>query len=318
VETAPLGTATATATTAAAARPPRAVARDVLLLAKPRLSGLVVCTAAGGLWLAPGRREAIPAAVLLAGTTLIVGAANALNNFLERDVDARMRRTRNRPLPSGRIEPLVAVAIGLGVPSVVLPALALFTNGLTAALGALALFLYVVVYTPMKRTSSLALFVGAIPGAIPPLMGWTAATGRLDPGGLALFALLFFWQLPHFLSVSLYLKEDYARGGLKVFALVHGERATRAWIAALSLALVPVSLSLVPLGLAGPAYGAVASALGAGLAGYALFGLLEPVTAHGPRDRRPRAAGPRWARSFFLTTLAYLTLLLAALLLGAR
>ena len=317
MHTAPLASPTATATTTAA-RPPLAVVRDVLLLAKPRLSGLVVCTAAGGLWLAPGRREAIPAAVLLAGTTLIVGAANALNNFLERDVDARMRRTRNRPLPSGRIEPWVAVAVGLGVPSFALPALALYTNGLTAALGALALFLYVVVYTPMKRTSPLALFVGAVPGAIPPLMGWTAATGRLDAGGLALFALLFFWQLPHFLSVSLYLKDDYARGGLKVFAIVHGERATRAWIAALTLALVPVSLSLVPLGLAGPAYGAISAALGGALTGYAMLGLLERAPAHGSPDRRWQRAGPRWARSFFLLTLAYLTLLFAALLLGAR
>ena len=320
MHTAPLASAaTATATVATTtARPPLAVVRDVLQLAKPRLSGLVVCTAAGGLWLAPGRREAVPAAVLLAGTTLVVGAANALNNFLERDVDARMRRTRNRPLPSGRVEPWVAVAIGLGVPSLALPALASFTNGLTAALGALALFLYVVVYTPMKRTSSLALFVGAVPGAIPPLMGWTAATGRLDAGGLALFALLFLWQLPHFLSVSLYLKDDYARGGLKVFAIVHGERATRAWIAVLTVALVPVSLSLVPLGLAGPAYGAISVALGGGLVGYALFGLVERVPAHGSPDRRSHRAGPRWARSFFLLTLAYLTLLFAALLLGAR
>ncbi len=292
--------------TTAAARPPLAVARDVLLLAKPRLSGLVVCTAAGGLWLAPGHRDAVSAAVLLAGTSLVVGAANALNNFLERDVDARMRRTRDRPLPSGRVEPWVALAIGLGVPSLALPALAWFTNGLTAALGAAALFLYVVVYTPMKRRSSLALFVGAVPGAIPPLMGWTAATGRFDAGGLALFALLFFWQLPHFLSVSLYLKEDYARGGLRVFALVHGDRATRIWIATLTLALVPVSLLLVPLGLAGPAYGFAAAILGGGLAGHALLGVLQA------------GAGQRWARSFFLLTLAYLTLLFAALLVGGR
>jgi protoheme IX farnesyltransferase len=137
-------------------------------------------------------------------------------------------------------------------------------------------------------------------------MGWTAATGRLDPGGLALFALLFCWQLPHFLAVSLYLKEDYARGGLRVFALVHGDRATRAWSAATSLALVPVSLALLPLGLAGPAYGVAATLLGSGLAAFALSGLWH----HGPAHR--------WARSFFLLTLAYLTLLFAALLAGAR
>ncbi len=287
-------------------RHPLAVARDLVLLAKPRLALLVLCTAAGGLWLAPGSRDALGAAVLLVGTALVVGAANALNNFLERDIDARMRRTRDRPLPAGRVEPWVAVALGLGLPSVALPALAWFTNGLTATLAALALFTYVVVYTPLKQRSSLALFVGAIPGAIPPLMGWTAVTGRLDAGGLALFAILFFWQLPHFLAISLYLKEDYARGGLRVFALVHGDRATTAWSAATSLALVPVSLALLPLGLAGPAYGVAATLLGSALAAYALSGLWL------------RGAMNRWARNFFLLTLAYLTLLFAALLAAPR
>jgi protoheme IX farnesyltransferase len=291
---------------AAQLRPPLAALRDVAALAKPRLSLLVLCTTAGGAWLAPGRLDALSAAVLLVATTLVVGAANALNNFLERDVDARMRRTRDRPLAAGRLDPAAAVVLGLGLPAVALPALALFANHLTAALGALALFVYVVVYTPMKRHSSLALFVGAVPGAIPPLMGWTAATGRVEAGGLALFALLYCWQLPHFLAISLYLRDDYARGGLKVFALVHGERATVAWAAATSLLLVPVSLSLVALGLAGPLYGAAATLLGAGLTAHAVTGL-----------RRAGSTG-RWARSFFLLTLAYLTLLLAALFLSAR
>jgi heme o synthase len=194
----------------------------------------VICTAAGGMWLAPGPRDAVRAVALLLGTTLVVGAANALNNWLERDVDARMRRTRDRPLPAGRLHPRVALALGLGLPAVALPALGWFTNGLTATLAALALFSYVVVYTPLKQRSPLALVVGAVPGAIPPLMGWTAVTGRLDAGGLALFAVLFCWQLPHFLAVSIYLQDDYARGGLRVFALEHGEwwpppSARRSW-----------------------------------------------------------------------------------------
>ena len=286
-------------------RPVPAVARDVLALAKPRLTLLVLCTTAGGLGLAPGRREGIAAAALLAGTALVVGAANALNNFLERDVDARMRRTRERPLPAGRLEPWVALAVGLGLPLVALPILAWFTNGLTAALATLALFTYVAVYTPMKQHSSAALFVGAVPGAIPPLMGWTAATGRLDAGGLALFAILFCWQLPHFLAISMYLEEDYARGGLRVFALVHGDRATKAWSAATSLALVPISLTLVALGLAGPLYAVTATLLGSGLSAYALVGVW-------------RQGENRWARNFFLLTLMYLTLLFAALLVSAR
>lgn len=287
-------------------RPPLAVARDVVALAKPRLALLVLCTAAGGLWLAPGPRDPRTAVALLLGTALVVGAANALNEFLERDIDALMRRTRDRPLPAGRLEPWVALAVGLGLPSVALPALALFTNGLTASLAALALFTYVVLYTPMKQRSSLALFVGAVPGAIPPLMGWTAATGRLDAGGLALFALLFCWQLPHFLAISMYLKEDYARAGLRVFAVVHGDRAARSWGAATSLLLIPVSLTLLPLGVAGPVYGVAAALLGGGLAGYGLTGLWQRGAAH------------RWARNFFLLTLAYLTLVFAALLVSGR
>jgi protoheme IX farnesyltransferase len=275
-------------------------ARDLLLLAKPRLSGLVVLTTAGGLALAPGRIGAVRAALAILGTAAVVGAANALNCYLERDVDARMRRTRDRPLPSGRVDPLVAVGLGVGIPVFGLPLLALAANPLTALLAFVALAVYVGVYTPMKQRSTLALFVGAVPGAIPPLMGWTAVTGRLDPGGLALFALLFAWQLPHFLAISIYLAEDYARGGLKVFALVHGEPATRRFIAATSILVLPASLVLLPLGLAGVGYGAVAALGGVALAAYALSGLGR--------------TGGRWARNLFLGTLLHLTALFVALL----
>jgi heme o synthase len=295
---------TATTAPARTAVAPLGYARDLLLLAKPRLSGLVVLTSAGGLALAPGGIGAARAVLTILGTAAVVGAANALNNYLERDIDARMRRTRDRPLPAGRVEPFVALALGLLIPAFALPVLALAANPLTALLAFLALAIYVGVYTPMKQRSTLALFVGAVPGAIPPLMGWTAVTGRLDPGGLALFALLFAWQLPHFLAISLYLAEDYARGGLKVFALVHGERATRAWIAVTSAILVPVSLALLPLGVAGPGYGAVAAALGLALAGYAVSGAREE--------------GGRWARNVFLASIAYLTLVFAALLVLPR
>jgi protoheme IX farnesyltransferase len=275
-------------------------AKDLLLLAKPRLSGLVVLTTAGGVALAPGHIGAPRALVAILGTAAVVGAANALNCWLEREVDARMRRTRDRPLPAGRVEPFVALALGLAVPVFALPVLALVANPLTALLAFVALAVYVGVYTPMKRRSTLALFVGAVPGAIPPLLGWTAVTGRLDPGGLALFALLFAWQLPHFLAISIYLAEDYARGGLRVFALVHGERATRGWIVAATVVLVVVSLALLPLGVAGPAYGVVAAVAGAALLAGALSGL--------------GGIGGRWARHLFLGTLLHLTALFAALL----
>lgn len=283
-----------------AATSPLALLKDVLMLAKPRLSGLVVLTTAGGLSLAPGRIGLARGILAILFTAAVVGAANALNEYAEREIDARMHRTRDRPLPAGRLEPLVALGLGIAVPAFAIPALALVANPLTALLAFAALAIYVGVYTPMKQRSTLALLVGAVPGAIPPLMGWTAVTGRLDPGGLALFALLFAWQLPHFLAISLYLAEDFARGGLRVFALVHGERVTRAAIAATSVALVPVSLVLVPLGVAGIAYGVVAGTLGVALAAHALSGLGR--------------TGTRSARSFFLSTLAYLTILFTALL----
>ena len=283
-----------------AAISPFAYARDVVLLSKPRLSGLVVLTCAGGLALAPGRIGVARAILAVLGTAAVVGAANALNCYAERDSDGLMRRTRDRPLPAGRVEPMVALALGVMVPVFALPVLALVANPLTALLAFVALATYVLVYTPMKRRSTLALVVGAVPGSIPPLMGWTAVTGRLDAGGLALFALLFAWQLPHFLAISIYLAEDYARGGLVVFSRVHGERATRGWIAATALALVPAAASLAVLRVATPAAAAVAAALGAALAAYAISGVARP--------------GGRWARSFFLATLAYLPLAFAALL----
>ncbi len=274
--------------------------RDIVLLSKPRLSSLVMITCAGGMWLAPGSIAPARALLAILATAAVVGAANALNCFLEREVDARMRRTRDRPLPAGRVDPFVALALGLGVPAFALPLLALAANPLTALLAFVALAVYVGVYTPMKQRSTLALFVGAVPGAIPPLMGWTAVTGRLDAGGLALFALLFAWQLPHFLAISIYLAEDYARGGLQVFALVHGEPATRRFIFATAALVLPVSLALLPLGLAGPAYGAVAAAAGLALAAYAATGLGR--------------TGGRWARNVFLGTLVHLTALFVALL----
>ena len=277
--------------------------RDLLLLAKPRLSTLVLVTASGGLALAPGRIGVARAVLTLLGTAAVVGAANALNCYVEREIDARMRRTRERPLPAGRVEPFVALGLGIAIPLFAIPMLAQVANRLTAFLALVAIVTYVLVYTPMKQRSTLALFVGAVPGAIPPLMGWTAVTGRIDPGGLALFSLLFFWQLPHFLAVSMYLKEDYARGGLRVFALVHGDERTKRWIVATTLALLPASLALLPLGLAGPGYAIVAAASGAALLLFALRGLR-------------RRESTRWARSFFLATLLHLTLLFAALLAG--
>ncbi len=283
---------------ARAASTPLVQLRDIVLLSKPRLSTLVMITCAGGMWLAPGAIAPVRALLAVLSTAAVVGAANALNCYMERDLDARMRRTRDRPLPSGRLDPLVALALGVVVPTFAIPLLALSAGRLTALLALVALGSYVLVYTPLKRRTPLALFVGTIPGAIPPAMGWATVTGRLDAGAWALFAVLAAWQLPHYLAVSLYLREDYGRAGLPVFARAYGEPATRRAILGTTIFLVAASFFPIAAGVAGVAYGAAAAVLGAALLGYALAGL------------RGRAA---WARGFFLATLAHLTALFAAL-----
>lgn len=279
--------------------------RDVLSLGKPRLSSLVVSTAAAGLVLAPGRLAWHWGLAAVASIAALVMGANALNCLLERQVDAAMHRTQNRPLVTGRVTAGQAVWFGLGSGVAGLMGLAIAANPLTAALGAVAFISYVWVYTPLKSRSTTALFVGAVPGALPPLMGWTAASGRIDAMGMALFGLLFFWQLPHFLAIAVYLQQDYARGGLRVFSLVHGRAATKWAILISSVLLVGVSLAPLALGYAGWPYAAVALVLG---------GLQLGGAASGFRARRT----PQWARRMLLFTLAYLPLLLLALVVGGR
>jgi heme o synthase len=285
---------------APAATPWSRVVRDLIQLAKPRITGLVMATFAGGMWLAPGHLPRWRGIATLLGTALIVGAANALNMFIERDVDRLMERTRQRPLPQGRLSPAVALVFGTALAAAALPLLLLAGNALTGILGGLAFVAYVAIYTPMKKTSPAALFVGAVPGALPPLMGWTAVTGRIDAGALALFGILFLWQIPHFLAIALYRSEDYGRAGFEILPLSIGERATRAVIVVFSAALVAVSLALAPLHVAGVPYTAAAALLGAGFVVCGLYGLR-------------RAASRAWARSLFLASLVYLTLLFVAL-----
>lgn len=280
--------------------------RDYLALAKPRITLMVLGTAGLGLYLAPAAPQSMGSGSvlgLLLGTVGIVAGANTLNMYLERDIDGRAARTRRRPLPAGRLAPAQALGFGLALALVSLPLLYLSANLLTAGLGALALLLYVAVYTPMKQISPGALVIGAVPGAIPPLMGWTAVTGRLDLGGLALFAILFLWQLPHFLAISLYRMTEYRQAGYKVTVNEHGMDTAKLQIVLYLFALCPVTLILVPLGLGGTVY--LWTALVAGLLFIAL-GLL------GLR----RQAGSRWARSLFSGSLVYLLMLAAALVVG--
>ena len=264
----------------------------------------VILTAVGGISFAPGTHPPLKSLIAILMTALIVGCANAWNCFFERDKDGQMRRTMTRPFPSGRLPLGWPMVFWLVVVLAALPILAWASNLLTAGLGLGALITYAFIYTPLKYKTPQALYIGAIPGAAPPLMGWTTVTNSVDLGGLALFAVLFFWQLPHFLAISLYLKEDYGRAGMKLYSIVYGERRTRIGIVVTSVLLIPATLSLVPLGLANMFYGACALVLGAAMVLYALKGL------------RP-GAGNKWARSMFLATLIYIPLLFGAMVAGA-
>lgn len=283
------------------AEPSRPAAlRDLVALTKPRLSALVLFTTAGGAWLAGASLTWPITLAALLGTTLAVAGAQCLNCYIERDLDGLMHRTRNRPLPAGRVDPRLALSLGVAFAALSIPVLSVGTNPLTAILGLLAIVSYVLVYTPMKTRSAWAVAVGAIPGALPPLMGWTAVTNRIDLPGLVLFGIMFFWQFPHFLALSITLKADYARAGMKTVPEVMGDRHARLQAAGFTALLVATSLALVPLHVAGVAYAVIAGVLGAGFLAWSLLGLR-------------RDPGPRWARVEFLLSLVYLTGLFGAL-----
>ncbi len=279
--------------------------RDFAALTKPRITATVVVTAAGGLALAhrlPGVAPSLSAmAATLLGTALVVAGANALNMYLERDTDGLMARTRNRPLPGGRMLPRSALILGVALSAASVPVLAIFANPLTALLAVIAHLLYVFAYTPLKQVSAYALHVGAIPGAIPPLLGWTGATGRIDAPGLVLFSILFLWQIPHFVAITLFRKAEYARAGLIVWPNVKGELASRHTIVRWIFAVVAASLLVVPLGIAHQGYLIAACLLGTGFFVWGCYGL------------RP-GSGPRWAKSLFGGSLIYLVSLFAALM----
>jgi protoheme IX farnesyltransferase len=281
----------------------RTKAVDLIALVKPRIMLMALLTAAGAMSLAPAAVPPLRALWLLAGTALIVGAANTLNMWLERDIDCLMARTRNRPLPKGRLEAATALRFGAIQGVLALPALAM-VNVVTAALGLLALLLYVGVYTPMKQRSHWATWVGAVPGAIPALMGWTAATGRIELPGLAVFGVLFIWQVPHFHAIAMYRLRDYDAAGLKTLPGTHGIEAARRSIAIYLVVQVAVSFTLVPLGVAGPLYLATAAALGAAVLVQGLGGL--------------RRGDAKWARSVFLASIVYLPVLFTVMVLDGR
>ena len=270
-------------------------------LTKPKITRMNVFMTVGGLALAKAPVLSWLTLWAVLGTGLAVASANALNMYLERDIDGLMQRTAGRPLPTQRMQPSSALAFGIALGLLSLVVLYFFVNPLTTVLAAVAILLYVLVYTPMKRTSPLALVVGAIPGAAPPLMGWTAATGTLDAPGLVLFTILFLWQLPHFLAIALFRKSEYQRAGVKAVPIVRGDRVAKAQALAWTTALVPISLLLIPLEVAGPVYGAVALSMGLWFLYWSARGMAN-------------AAGDAWARKFFVVSLVYLPVLVVGLM----
>jgi len=229
---------------------------DLFSLTKPRITLMVLISSGAGFLLgAGGDVNGWSLLVASVGIGLVAGGTSALNQVLERDIDAMMQRTRGRPLPTGRVTPAVATLFAVGLCALGVVVLLVFVNTITAILAVIALFSYILLYTPLKRVSSLSTLVGAVPGALPILGGWTAATGSMDPGGWALFGILFFWQLPHFLALAWMYRDDYERGGFKMLGVTDpGGRQTRHQSVLYALALLPTSLLPVLLGLTGGFY----------------------------------------------------------------
>ncbi|HUP46970.1 MAG TPA: heme o synthase [Thermoanaerobaculia bacterium] len=240
--------------------------RDYLELSKSRIVLMVLITAAAGYVIAAAPFSAVALLHVLFGTALVAAGTNALNQYVERDLDGLMQRTSRRPLPAGRIAPAAALSFSAGIAVIGTVYLWVAVNPLTALLGAFTLTSYIFVYTPLKRISTACTVVGAVPGAIPPLMGWAAATGSLGAGGWIVFAILFFWQLPHFMAISWTHREDYGRAGFAMRSVRDGDGRSVAREAVLYSALL-LAVSAAPsfLGMAGAAYLIGATAAGAAL-----------------------------------------------------
>ena len=287
--------------TTATLRALRAKTLDVIALVKPRIMVMAMLTAAGAMTLAPAALPTSRAIALLAGVALIVGAANTLNMWLERDVDCLMSRTKHRPLPDHRLQPATALVSGAVQGMLALPVL-LLAGVVPAGLGLVALLLYVGVYTPMKQRTHWATWIGAVPGAMPALMGWTAATGRIDAPGLAVFGVLFFWQIPHTHAIAIYRQREYDAAGMKTLPSARGVGAARRAIALYLVVQVAVSLLPALLGVAGTPYLVAAIALGAMV-------LVQGLRGDG---------SPKWAREVFLASIIYMPILFAVMVVSGR
>ena len=274
-------------------------ARAFYELAKPNLSALVVITAVLGFYLASSTIDWLRLVYLIAGTALTAGGACGLNMVIEREHDAGMRRTRSRPIPSGRVEPTEAVAFSLALFAIGFSYLAMFCGAWPAILSLASALIYVALYTPLKRKGPIAIWVGAITGALPPVMGWSAVTQEIGLGGAALFCILFAWQFPHFLALGFMYREDYQRAGFR-FVASDPERVGRQVAIGCAVLLVATMLPL-SLGLLGPLYGWSAAIAGGA---FLVAGI-----------RFARIPSPSRARSAFFASITYLPVLLALMVL---
>jgi protoheme IX farnesyltransferase len=279
---------------------------DVLVLVKARLSFLVLITTLVGFLLGwQGPFDWVLLGATLLGTALCAGGASALNQWWERDTDRLMKRTRMRPLPSGRMHPFDALLFGLFFSLTGIAILALFTNGAAAFLAFATIAIYILVYTPMKRISSLNTLVGAIPGALPPLIGWMAARGQYELEGCLLFAVLWFWQMPHFLAIAWMYREDYADGGYAMLTADDPDGAATSRQALLyALCLLLVTLLPGMMGFNSVFYFFGALLLGVAFAVFAVLFMLR-------RDRNS-------ARNLFFASILYLPLLLSLMVATQR
>lgn len=291
----------------AQALPLRQVLADYVSLTKPRITFLVLVTTLAGLWLgARGAPSFELVFVTLLGTGMASASAAVLNNFIDRDLDAVMERTRQRPLPSGRLRPSDALTFGVSLSLISFVMLAIFVNLLSALLAPLAILFYVGIYTAwLKRVTPLCTVVGGVAGALPPVIGWAAVTNQIEPGALVLFAILFLWQPPHFWALGLLRIDEYRRAGFPILPVIHGPDMTYRQIVLYAVVLLPVSLMLYPLGAVGWGYLVVASILGLGFVALAILVLVSPQ-----RDRL--------TRSLFLYSTLYLAVLSILMLVDGR
>ena len=300
------------------AQAPGATARlihDLRELFKVKVVGLVLVTGWGGFYLGSMQSgiSTLQRGLLdaLLGIGLVSAGAGALNEALERTTDALMKRTADRPLASGRFPLSVGIVGGLGSLALGALWLALHTNLVTVALALLTAFTYVAIYTPLKRVTSLATFIGAFPGAMGPMLGWTAARGRIEWPAVALFAILFVWQFPHFMSISWLYREDYARAGIRMLPVVQPDGwSTVAEALFFAVVMIPVSLAPWKLGLTGPAYIAPAVALG-------LIYLAYTIRFAGILRAKSETQSRLLARDLLKVSVLYLPLLFTTLMLCA-